>query len=130
MKVASAILAVIIGLLGCNEQSSVEPQSTTAKALIWTPEFKAIFEGQENPTSYAVFDSTVRFITDHGILEKEYSKNDQKITVFMVDSSLVQGLNAEFILKDEELVCTTCTLFNLDSNWARTYKHDAYYQSY
>ncbi|MGF1826828.1 hypothetical protein [Vibrio splendidus] len=129
MRVKLAITPLILGVFGCNEENLAEDSALTINPIA-KPPFRAIFEGSEDSNSYAVFDSNVRFITEQGILEKEYSKDDRKITVYMANSSLVQGLNAEFILKGDKLVCTSCALFNLDSNWARTYKHDAYYQYY
>lgn len=129
MRMYLAVIPLAVGLLGCNEESLPEDSALT-KNPIAKPSFRAIFEGNEGSNSYAVFDSNVRFITEQGTLEKEYSKDDQKITVYMANSSLVQGLNAEFILQGDKLVCTSCALFNLDSIWARTYKHDAYYQHY
>ncbi len=111
--------------MGCQDMGpSTKVTEFLETEITLEPPFKGIYLGAESDLvaifNYGVLDDTVEIYTPNGIMTKPFSHSDQKLQVIMASSSLVQGIPLNFIVTDQQLICTTCAFYSLDMHWQKT----------
>lgn len=83
--------------------------------------FKGVYIDVESDVvavfNYGVITDTVRIFTPSGIITKPFTHDDQRLEVTMASSSLVNGVPLNFLIVGDELLCTTCGMYNLEMRW-------------
>ena len=87
------------------------------------PSFKGIYMGEKEDIvaifNYGVLTDSVRIYTPNRIMTKPFVHSEQRLEVTMSRSSSVQGIPLNFLIQVDQLLCTTCGMYNLDMRWKK-----------